>query len=503
MSNVKKKTKKEKKHISKIRARLFISIVALLGVTFAVILVAADPVLTLVLTRRTASSLINVADSIENTVPDSSTYYLKLYNISVSSGCDFEILSDDGMILYRSDDHSSAESSSHFSSALSDDSLFFTTARVQIYDYGSEKGIYEKRRSRASSAEYLCYSRELSADRILHIYSPVSAIDANVEIAVQVFTIVCIFICSLMLVFVYLYASRFTKPLREMNDVTKDMASLSFGRRCKHYGNDEIGELGSSINTLSSKLDRTLKDLRKKNRQLEADIEHRQVLDNARKDLINNVSHELKTPIAIISGYAEGLSSGMCDDKETANEYSHIILDESKKMNLLVTELLELSRLESDIVPLNAAKYSLSEQLDYLLSHFSILFSKNGITVEKDYPDGLMCVAQQDKIETVLKNYISNAVSHCSGSKIIKIRTEQSAKNIRVYVFNTGEHISDNDINDIWQSFYRADKARSRSENRFGLGLSIVKAIMMNHSKECGVNNTENGVEFWFEVQKA
>ncbi|MBR3439024.1 MAG: HAMP domain-containing histidine kinase [Clostridia bacterium] len=356
--------------------------------------------------------------------------------------------------------------------------------------------MYERRKKIATKAEYLVYTRELSSNEKLHIFSSVAIIDSNVEVATRVFILICIFIALLMLLFVYRYVSRFTKPLEEMNDITKDMANLNFARKCKPYSKDEIGELGDSINTLSTTLDSTLYDLRQKNLQLEADIEHR-------REFISNVSHELKTPIAIISGYAEGLSSGISDDPKVIQEYCEIISEESKKMNGLVVELLELSKLENISETFSPVKYNISEQIKDVISHFALLISDKGIKVTNNIPDDIICYAQKDKIEIILKNYISNAISHCKNEMIIELNCKDADDRWIIKVFNTGDNIEESDLNRIWESFYRADKAHSRNENRFGLGLSIVKAIVDNHGMNCSVHNETNGVTFDFEVQKA
>ncbi len=487
--------------VSRISTRLFVSIVAILTICFAVICIAAGPVLSTVLVYNTASDLIKISDRINSADPGSSAYFFELYSLAVNNNISFEIIDSSGIVSYQSSDGYSAQSSAHLPSSNYTEPEYNQTEQESVFKVPGS-GTYEKRRKIATSAEYLVYSRELSTGDMLHIFSSVAVINSNVGVAVRVFSFISLIICFIMLAFVYAYARRFTKPLVEMNDVTRDMAALNFARRCEHYGNDEIGELGNSINALSATLDSTLMDLREKNIQLVKDIEHRTVLDTARREFINNVSHELKTPIAIISGYAEGLSAGISDDPKVIGEYCDIINEESKKMNGLVVQLLELSKLESSKAEITPAVYSLGSQITEVMNHFSILFKNHSISAESSVPENAMCFAQQDKIEIVLKNYISNAVSHCSGDMKIKVDCRENGENWRVSVFNTGNHIAKEDMDNIWTSFYRADKAHERSENRFGLGLSIVKAIMNNHSMLCGAENVDGGVKFWFEVKK-
>lgn len=474
---------------------MFITLLIILIVFFTVICVIAAPALTAVLIYRTGTDLSNISDKIENLSPSSSGYYFDLYSLAVNNNVSFELIGSDSTISYQSSEGFSPQSSAHIYSSSASESEYSQTQLISTYNSRISGTSYEKRRKYATNAEFLVLSRELSSNETLHIFSSVSVIDSNVEVATRVFTVICFIICITIIAFVYSYISKFTKPLEEMSDVTKDMAELNFARRCKPYGNDEIGELGNSINILSDTLDSTLIDLRSKNLQLENDIEHR-------REFISNVSHELKTPIAIISGYAEGLASGISDDPGIIHEYCEIIKEESSKMNDLVVELLELSKLESINTELVPAEYNLSEQIKEVISHFSLIASKNGISITNNVPDDIICFAQQDKIEIILKNYISNAVSHCSGDKKIIISCEKLDNIWRINVFNTGDKIAEEDINRIWESFYRADKAHSRAENRFGLGLSIVKAITEKHGMKCFVKNSIDGVTFGFEVSK-
>lgn len=492
-----------KKHkISRIRIRLFRAIVAILVLCFIFISLANRPILYRVLARQTSQEMLEISENINSLDPNGVTYYFDLYAIAVNNNVSFEMLMTDGTLIYTSKDSSSALSSGHFPSSGADGSEFSQTVLRDTYNFTNMPTLFERRQKVATSAEYFVLTTLLENGETLHIYSPVASVNSSVEASVDVFTFIAIIICLIMSALVYFFVNKFTKPIVEMNDVTKDMAALNFKRKCRSYGNDEIGELGISINTLSDTLDTTLMDLKEKNEQLERDIERRYALDDARKAFINNVSHELKTPIAIISGYAEGLSSGISSDPQVISEYCSIISEESKKMNSLVVELLELSTLESKTQPFTPTVYDIGSQTADLFNHFTLLFRKHGITAVNNIPEGCMCFAQRDKIEIVLKNYITNAISHCSGEKRISLDIEERGDSLYISVFNTGEGISGDDIDEIWDSFYRADKSHGRSENRFGLGLSIVKSIMTLHSKPFGADNVENGVVFWFEINK-
>jgi signal transduction histidine kinase len=281
------------------------------------------------------------------------------------------------------------------------------------------------------------------------------------------------------------------------------MAKLDFSQKVKTKQNDEIGKLGGSINNLSDSLNDALVDLNEKNKRLLDEVEQEKKLDRIRKSFVSNVSHELKTPISIIQGYAEGLKLMNDGADSSSAEYCDIIMRETEKMNELVLQLLELSSLESGGNQLNTEEFNIKDFVDGYFKGIKIVLEEKQIKSEIDIiPDA---IGQGDKVKLnmVLNNYVSNAIAHIDGERIIKVSLEEESDAYRVYVFNTGEHIKSEDIDNIWQSFYRADKSRSRSQGRFGLGLSIVSAICNLHETEYGVENTQGGVRFYFDIKKA
>ena len=490
-----------KLRLSRIRIKLFAAISVVLIIFLTVITAFSTPVLFRAFSFKTYRDLVGISKSIDSLFPDSASYYFDLHSIAVNNNVSFEIIGADGTLVYASTS-SSANGSDHFVSSGMAESEYSSMHPSESRNNTLEFENFEILRKDASSAEYFVYTHHLNSSETLHVYSKVADVENTVRVSGTVYAFMSITMMTVMSVIFYLLIAKFTRPLVKMNEITKDMAALNFERKCEDYGNDEIGELGNSINTLSTTLDATLVDLKDKNEQLEKDIERRHTLDNARSSFISNVSHELKTPIAIISGYAEGLCEGISDDPDVIKEYCHIINDESKKMNALVVELLELSKLENKVQPFIPDFFDLGACVNSLLNHLSLQIEQKGITLINEIPSPLVCYAQEDKIEIVLRNYITNAISHCEGEKIIRLGYTDKGGLFEISVFNTGKNIDKHDLPELWDSFYRADKAHGRSENRFGLGLSIVKSIMSNHNCKYGVSNTENGVVFTFEVSK-
>ncbi len=371
---------------------------------------------------------------------------------------------------------------------------------MQVLDSSSDRygGVFTNEMT-ASEIEYIVYTRDYD-NRTVEVMLKQSIIESSTALAVQFVSILAIVGLVAMLVLNIFISLRFTKPITEMNNIAQKMTELDFSRKAEVYSDDEIGELAQSINTLSDSLSASLTELKEKNAILERDLQAQKRLDEMRKGFVASVSHELKTPIAIIQGYAEGLESGVVNDEQTKNKYCGIIKDETDRMNKLVLTLLELSRIESG-VDLNPQCFDLSELVVNTIDRSSDAISASGCEFVLDIADRQLVVADRLMMEQVLQNYINNALSHVSENGKISVYTEPYANNIRLCVFNSGDNIPENELENIWQSFHRVDKAHNRLAGRVGLGLSIVRAIMIAHKKDFGVFNTNGGVVFWFEIE--
>ena len=299
-------------------------------------------------------------------------------------------------------------------------------------------------------------------------------------------------------VFMYFAGKRITSPILSLAALSERMSELDFDARYTADSQDEIGVLGRSMNTLSEKLKETIGALKTANNELQQDIEEKIRIDEARRDFIANVSHELKTPIALIQGYAEGLTEGMAEDPESRDYYCEVIMDEAGKMNKMVKQLLTLTALEFGNDKPVIEQFDLTGLIHGVLSSASILLQQKEAEVEFEPSGPVMVWADEFKIEEVITNYLNNAMNHLNGKRKIKIRLEKHENEVTVFVFNTGNHIPEEDLDKLWTKFYKVDKAHTREYGGSGIGLSIVKAIMDSHHKACGVRNAEEGVEFWF-----
>lgn len=299
---------------------------------------------------------------------------------------------------------------------------------------------------------------------------------------------------AISLVFVLKISKRFTKPITQIQNTVGSIAALDFSERCKITTGDELQSLGEDVNVLADKLKSSLETLKCQNEQLEKDI----ILQ---RQFISNASHELRTPLALIKGYADEMNTGFSE--EASQKYIEIIAEESAKMNRLLKEMLELTRMESGTSKIQNENLSISERIQTLLEKYDGFISENRLNISLKLEEGAKGFFDPMRFEQVLANYISNAARYGDEKKQIEIKTETVGDSIRISVFNTGKSIPEEIAGSIWDGFFKADSARTRKEDSYGLGLSIVKAIQNAAGQKFGFRNAPDGVEFWFDVAQS
>lgn len=305
----------------------------------------------------------------------------------------------------------------------------------------------------------------------------------------------------LVTMFMILYVgTSFTRPILQIADIAQRMAELDFEVKYPVTTKDEIGILGNSINVLAETLESTISELKSANNELQKDIQNKIQIDEMRKEFLSNVSHELKTPLALIQGYAEGLQDNISDDQESREFYCEVIIDEANKMNKMVKKLLTLNQIEFGKDQISFERFDIVEVLRSVMQSSLLLAEQKGAVIIMEDYDPVYVWADEYMTEEVITNYISNAINHVAGEKKICVSMEKRGDVLRVSVFNTGFPIPEEELDKIWIKFYKVDKARTREYGGSGVGLSIVKAIMDNMNRKCGVNNHADGVEFWFEL---
>lgn len=311
-----------------------------------------------------------------------------------------------------------------------------------------------------------------------------------------------IFIGALILIILLslIYSNMISKPLIILNKSASKMAEMDFSTYCPVKSDDELGNLAMTLNFLSNKLDTALKELKASNAKLKEDIERERHLDRMRKDFIAGVSHELKTPIALVSGYTEGLKDNIVDG-EDRDFYLDVIMDETQKMSNLVSDMLDLSQLESGNFKLKPKEFALDELLNKVIRKHTTFINNKEIAVDTYIVTNLNTIADITRIEQVITNFLTNAIRHTPEHGYIRISAFIINEEIQIEIENYGNNIEPEDLKNIWDKFYKIDKSRARNMGGTGLGLSIVKNILLLHKSKFGVKNTEQGVCFYFTLK--
>lgn len=350
------------------------------------------------------------------------------------------------------------------------------------------------------NAEYLEMTGALNNGELFLTRMALEPIRESVLLANRFLAYVGISVLIFGAVVIQVLTKRIAEPVLELARLSERMSNLDFDVKFSGKGDDEIAFLGNHMNQLSEKLEQTISELKTANNELQRDIEQREKIDQMRKEFLSNVSHELKTPIALIQGYAEGLQECINDDPESRSFYCEVIMDEASKMNKMVKNLLTLNELEFGNEVVTMERFDVASMIHNMLQSTKILFEQKQVKLIYDNREPVYVWANEYKLEEVMNNYITNALNHVEGENIIKITVEKLEDRVRVGVFNTGRPIPEQDIGRIWDKFYKVDKARTREYGGSGVGLSIVKAIMESMHRDYGAVNYENGVEFWFDL---
>ncbi len=299
----------------------------------------------------------------------------------------------------------------------------------------------------------------------------------------------------------FLFTKRLTDPIITLSGLSKKMAALDFSERFEGRSGDEIQTLGENINELSENLELTIGNLQKANQQLEKDVQEKEQQNEQRKEFLANISHELKTPIALIQGYAEGLRDGLCEDEELRTRYSDVIIDEAERMNRLVRQLLNLDELESGTVRIEKTCFDLAALIRDLSAPYQIGSERSDVRLELDLPETLPVESDELLTEQIVQNYISNAFHYVKKGGLVRVSAEQKGETgALISVFDEGDPIPEAALPQIWNKFYKVDKARTRSYGGSGIGLSLVKVSAERLGGGCDARNTGDGVEFtaWF-----
>lgn len=492
----------------KIRTKLFFTLCIVVGMIIAFFLIVSGVVLETIYyhSKKDASLLFcqYIDQNIDNIVAENSEDYRKtVEKTAINNNFDVVILDKEKKELYTTNKNFVPDFGTI--NKITYDVKYSIFNKTDIL-YSKEGTTIRRITDKKNDLTFLLLEANLSNERMLYIRMPITPIKDSVNISNQFLLSLGIITIALGGIAITFITKKFSEPIEELNYIANEMSNLNFERKYRiHDTEDEIDELGKSINTLSDKLETTINQLKAYNSELERDIEVKSKIDEMRKQFISDVSHELKTPIALIQGYSEGLLENVTTDEESRKFYAEVILDEANKMDKLVKRLLELMKLEYEERKFNDAKFDIVELINDVIRNSKVVLKEKEIEVEFKSDQPVYVYADDFYIEQVVTNYFTNAIKNVEkigGQKKIKIgikRGKEEGK-IRVTVFNTGKNISQENLNRIWTRFYKIDESRDRSKGGTGIGLALVKAIMTKYNSKYGVSNKKDGVEFYFEV---
>lgn len=321
-------------------------------------------------------------------------------------------------------------------------------------------------------------------DRYVILSRSIKSVYENIDTANRVVEVTALFVSVIGAVLIFYFSKSITKPLLEINEHAKEISKLNFGKKLNIKTNNEIGTLAESINEISDKLSLSIDDLKK-------DVDDKRAL-------VRNMSHELKTPISAIKGYSEGLKYAVADTPEKMNKYCDVIIAECNKMDYLVKQMLELSKMERGDWSIDRNTFPANQLIEGIEMCFAEQIKKQKINFTIVNEENFNIYGDYNLLERGAFNFIENAMRYTKQGGLVKVTLERKDKGFTFKVYNEGSFIPEDEMENIWKVYYKTDQSRMRESNNFGVGLSIVKANIGLHGGSVGVENKDDGVEFSF-----
>ena len=431
-----------------------------------------------------------------NNYLDDSDFLLQFHKICAGDNLDIIVAKQNTVVLSSTNDRQRLlQKLYEIVNALNNESVFNVIEKTDRY-------LITRQNDEQMQEEYLILYGVADEDGGIYMRTPIRSMKESASITSIFLSLTGVVSLFISMIVIIILSRNITKPIRKLSDISQKMTDLQFETRYipNKSSSKEIDELGNNINELSHSLENTISELKSANNELQKDIKKKEKIDEMRKEFLSNVSHELKTPLALISGYAEGLKECVNDDEQSREFYCEVIMDEADKMNEMVKKLLTLNQLEFGNDFLEFKRFDLCELVQGLLTSSEYLINAGDIKVVNKLTESLYVWGDEFMIQEVIMNYLSNAIHYVKNEKKIIISCVNENDKVRLSVFNTGDLIPKDELDKIWIKFYKVDKARTREYGGSGIGLSIVKAIMELHNQQCGVINHEDGVEFWIEL---
>lgn len=486
--------------MTSIRKKLFIQIGSLMLFFIVLLFLANTFLLEIIYTNQLEADLVEIFEAVDALEQDSYTGE-ELYDILVGSGLLVElvIIDSDTKTIYLPS-NPLVENRRIEPEAIKANQLPKNDITILDVDKIDSTSRFLWLVDPRTNMHFIAYEGFLHNGFRIDIRVPEASIKGNVA-----FFNTFILICGLVLLVISsvvanLISKHFTKSIISMSEVTNHIKEMDFSLSCDVKTNDEMGQLADNINEMQSVLAENMTSLELSNSQLKDEVEERLKIDEQRKALLNNVSHELKTPLALVQGYSEGLKVNLHKDPEKTDFYCDVIIDEAKKMDMLVSELLDINRIQFGDFPLHKEIVEAYDLIHYVIKKYEEQFKVSEIELSLDLSmleenqvrmnvDALRC-------EQIITNLLNNALAYVDNNKRITISCGQDQEHVYLTVANSHHDINSEELNDWWQSFYKADKARTRENGGYGLGLSFIKAVQEADGNDYNVEYIDDMVVF-------
>ena len=327
----------------------------------------------------------------------------------------------------------------------------------------------------------LLYGVEVDGGYVF-LFTMLSNVNKNYNLVKDQLIYITIVVIILAVVLSFVLSKVFSEPIVKITNKANMLANGNFNVEFEKDGVKEIDELADTLNYLKSEVSKT---------------------DKYRRDLMANVSHDLKTPLTMIKAYAEMVRDITYKDKKKREENLNVIIDETDRLNLLVGDILTLSKLQASSDVLEIEKFDLKDEIEEIIKRYAYLKETEGYELITSMPDEIIVKADKKKINQVIYNLINNAMNYTGDDKIVRLNITENKKDYLVEIIDTGKGIDPKDIEHIWDKYYKKDKNHKRNVVGTGLGLSIVKEILEYHGIPYGVNSIKNkGTTFYFRICK-
>lgn len=495
---------KLKKALKSVRIKLFFTLCIVITMIILLLIIVNNVVLEKFYLYNKTKVMKHIYEQI-NTSYNNKLPYDKIEEnlkvLSINNNLDILVRTDENILMLATD---------KYKTDYTDEIEFFTN----IKEKGENLQILYKEKlininlikENDTKINYIIVSAYLDNGYELYMRTPTADLQESARISNNVLIAIGSAVIIISGIIASFVSRKFASPILELNSIAQKMSNLDFSQKYQIKDTeDEINNLGKSINIMSDKLENTIKQLTVNNSELEKDIERKSKIDEMRKQFISDVSHELKTPIALIQGYAEGLVENVNADDESREFYANVILDEANKMDRLVKQLLELMKLEYGKREFNNESFDIVALINEVIRKCNVMVEENNIKVYFDCKNVIMAYADVFYVEQIITNYFTNAIKYSkevNGERKIEINIllDTEKNKIRVSIFNSGDNIDESELQRIWGRFYKIDSSRNREKGGTGIGLAFVKAIMNNYQNEYGAVNKPGGIEFFFDL---